>query len=260
MNLLKTIALISILGSLGACASYSKVNTGQQSIEGLKFNVAKSSNLLSAKYGTAQQWSREGVSVDRLLIYSGVENAISIQTLPPGSKEKPTLFIATMQPDQLVSMFEQMYRSSGYDFENKKTDLTEFGGKRGVRFEFSAIRKSDNVRMTGLGYASVHANKLYAMVYHAPRLHFYPRDSAEMEAATGVTRYTLARHFRAALGTSPYRYLIMRRLDRVRSLIRAGAPLADAACACGFADQSHMTRHFKKAYGLPPGRWAALST
>lgn len=83
--------------------------------------------------------------------------------------------------------------------------------------------------------------------------------SVELEAITGLTRYALARHFRARVGTSPYRYLIMRRLDRVRSLIRNRAPLADAAVSSGFADQSHMTRHFKNAYGVSPGRWAAMT-
>src|SRR5208282_3991681 len=80
--------------------------------------------------------------------------------------------------------------------------------------------------------------------------------SAALEAVTGLSRYAVARHFRACLGTSPYRYLIMRRLDRVRALIRQRAPLVDAALSCGFADQSHMTRHFKKVYGMSPGRWA----
>jgi AraC-like DNA-binding protein len=83
--------------------------------------------------------------------------------------------------------------------------------------------------------------------------------STEMEAIAGLSRYALARHFRACLGTSPYRYLVLRRLDRARSLIRDGTRLVDAAAACGFADQSHMTRHFKKAYGLSPGRWAAIA-
>jgi AraC-like DNA-binding protein len=83
-------------------------------------------------------------------------------------------------------------------------------------------------------------------------------NAAELEAAAGLDRYTLARQFRAMLGTSPYRYLTMRRLDHGRALIRAGASLAEAALAGGFADQSHMTRQFKRTYGLPPGRWAAI--
>lgn len=82
--------------------------------------------------------------------------------------------------------------------------------------------------------------------------------SAELEAATGLSRYALARQFRACLGTSPYRYLVLRRLDRARALIRAGAPLAEAAAASGFADQSHLTRQFRRAYGLSPGRWSML--
>lgn len=86
-----------------------------------------------------------------------------------------------------------------------------------------------------------------------------PVRSKELEAATGLTRFTLARHFRACLGTSPYRYLVMRRLDRARRLMLAGTALAEAAVASGFADQSHMTRQFKKAYGVTPGRWHQLT-
>ncbi len=83
--------------------------------------------------------------------------------------------------------------------------------------------------------------------------------SVALEAATGQSRYALARHFRACLGTSPYRYLVMRRLDHARTLIRQGAALANAAAASGFSDQSHMTRHFHRTYGLSPGRWAILT-
>jgi AraC-like DNA-binding protein len=83
--------------------------------------------------------------------------------------------------------------------------------------------------------------------------------SAELEAVAGLDRYTLARHFRSRLGTSPYRYLTMRRLDAVRRRLRCGEALADIAHASGFADQSHMTRQFKQAYGLSPGKWRAIN-
>jgi len=82
--------------------------------------------------------------------------------------------------------------------------------------------------------------------------------SEELEAATGLDRYSLARHFRQLIGTSPYRYLVMRRLDRVRSMMRRGHSIVDAALACGFADQSHMTRQFKSTYGIAPGAWRSI--
>ena len=83
--------------------------------------------------------------------------------------------------------------------------------------------------------------------------------SEELESLTGMDRFTLARHFRARIGTSPYRYLMMRRLDCARRCIQNGYTLADAAATNGFADQSHMTRQFKQAYGISPGRWQALT-
>lgn len=76
-----------------------------------------------------------------------------------------------------------------------------------------------------------------------------------LEAATGRDRWSLSRDFRQFYGTSPYRYLTMRRLDVVRRLLMAGQPLANAAADAGFADQSHMSRHFLKTFGLTPGRW-----
>jgi AraC-like DNA-binding protein len=86
----------------------------------------------------------------------------------------------------------------------------------------------------------------------------YVVKSEELESVTGLDRYSLARHFRTLLGTSPYRYLTMRRLDHARLRLSSGESLSDAALASGFADQSHLTRQFKRAFGLPPGRWRAL--
>lgn len=82
--------------------------------------------------------------------------------------------------------------------------------------------------------------------------------SEELEGIAGLDRYTLYRHFRAAFATSPHRFLLMRRLSHARGMIADGEPLAEIAAATGFADQSHLTRHFKKAFGLTPGRWAGL--
>ena len=83
--------------------------------------------------------------------------------------------------------------------------------------------------------------------------------ASTLEAVTGVDRFTLARQFRRAFGTSPDRYRTMRRLGLARAAIERGLPLAETAASAGFADQSHMTRQFKRAYGLTPARWTALT-
>lgn len=83
--------------------------------------------------------------------------------------------------------------------------------------------------------------------------------SSELEALTGLTRYELARQFRAAFGTSPYRYSLMRRLDSTRKALRR-ASLADVALAAGFADQAHFSRKFKDAFGVTPARSRALES
>jgi AraC-like DNA-binding protein len=60
-----------------------------------------------------------------------------------------------------------------------------------------------------------------------------------LERETGRDRWQLSRDFRATFGTSPYRYLTARRLDRARHLMLRGSAPARAAIACGFSDQSH---------------------
>jgi len=81
--------------------------------------------------------------------------------------------------------------------------------------------------------------------------------SGELEAISGHDRFSLARQFRRIYGTSPYRYLLMRRLEQARAGILAGHALAQVAFDSGFADQAHMTRLFKAAYGLSPARLRA---
>lgn len=86
-----------------------------------------------------------------------------------------------------------------------------------------------------------------------------PVALATLERIAQRDRWKLSRDFRAAFGTSPYRYLGMRRLEHARALIGAGRTIADAAARCAFADQSHLTRQFRKAFGMTPGQWLKVS-
>lgn len=75
---------------------------------------------------------------------------------------------------------------------------------------------------------------------------------------SGKDKWRLSRDFRALYGTSPYRYLTMRRLDKAKLLLKAGYSIIEASLYSGFVDQSHMTNHFTKTFGLSPARWIKL--
>ncbi|MFT5708391.1 MAG: AraC-like DNA-binding protein [Oceanospirillaceae bacterium] len=82
--------------------------------------------------------------------------------------------------------------------------------------------------------------------------------SSELEVVSGFSRFALARQFKLAYGTSPYRYSLRRRLVRGQQLIAQGAPLIDAGFSTGFSDQAHFSRIFKSGYGLTPGQYRKL--
>jgi len=76
---------------------------------------------------------------------------------------------------------------------------------------------------------------------------------SDLAALAGMSRFHFARVFRASVGRTPHRYVLERRLDRARELVRSsGAPLRDIAAMTGFADQSHLTRTFKRTFGTTP--------
>jgi AraC-like DNA-binding protein len=82
-----------------------------------------------------------------------------------------------------------------------------------------------------------------------------PRLS-ELAALCGLSRGYFIRAFKQATGMPPHRWLLMQRVKRAKDLLRGtNMPLADVAVACGFADQSHLTRVFSKAFGISPGAW-----
>lgn len=84
-----------------------------------------------------------------------------------------------------------------------------------------------------------------------------PHTLADLAQAAGMSRFQLVRGFAKVTGFTPHAYVVQRRLDEARNMLRNRMALSDAAAACGFADQSHFTRTFVQRYGLTPGAYAA---
>jgi AraC-like DNA-binding protein len=84
-----------------------------------------------------------------------------------------------------------------------------------------------------------------------------PVPLAALSAFAGLTRFELVRRFRDQTGLTPHAFQTNLRIARARAMLRAGEPIARVAAACGFADQPHLTRTFRRATGVTPGRFAA---
>jgi len=77
---------------------------------------------------------------------------------------------------------------------------------------------------------------------------------SELAASCSLSAAHFARSFRHATGLPPHRYLVERRVVRARELLLStNLPLSDIALECGFADQSHLTKAFRRVLGVTPG-------
>jgi len=81
----------------------------------------------------------------------------------------------------------------------------------------------------------------------------------DLAAIAAMSRFHLCRAFARAYGLPPHAYQLQLRLAEAKRQLAAGLPPAHVAAAVGFADQSHLTRRFKGAFGITPGRFAAAS-
>jgi AraC family transcriptional regulator len=83
---------------------------------------------------------------------------------------------------------------------------------------------------------------------------------ADIATQCGLSSSYFAKAFKRTTGSAPHAWLSMKRLERAKQLTKeTDLKLAEIALACGFVDQSHLTRTFVKSVGCSPGRWRRLN-
>src|SRR5215468_5371667 len=128
------------------------------------------------------------------------------------------------------------------------------------------------LRDTCLRFAACHADAHFTSADTArrPNLHALRRvrdflhesladdvSTAALADLVGMSRFHLCRAFARRFGLPPHAYQLQLRLAEAKRRLAAGDPPAAVAAAIGFADQSHLTKRFKGAFGITPGQFAA---
>lgn len=178
----KTLLFVLAL-ALAGCASVKKIEPGSRTL-GERFTVNIQGNWNHLDFPgikPAQVWTMEGVTVDELMLYSGIRDGQAMQS-GGGAQKKELVFRSAMQIEEVVSLFEGVLTQDGSTFKLLRLDPYAFAGRKGYRFEYERIRKYDNVHQQGIGFGTIDRGELFALVYHAPRQTFFPRHKARVEA------------------------------------------------------------------------------
>ena len=85
-------------------------------------------------------------------------------------------------------------------------------------------------------------------------------DLETLAKRAGLSRFQALRVFKQRYGLPPHAYQLCLRVGHARRLLQEGTPAADVASRCGFADQSHFIRHFKRLSGVTPMQYALAHT
>ncbi len=176
---------------LAGCAQVSHVASGDITLkERLVVTVDKPWNQFERGMGdNTPTWTQDGITVDTLRFYVGLKDGALIAPTPSEPKgQKPLAFKSTMQASDVVGLFEGLYARGGSTFQLDKVAPVSFAGGPGFRFEFSGIRKEDDVRLRGIGWGTVRNGELFAITYTAPRLAFFDRHLSSAEAIAKSAR------------------------------------------------------------------------
>lgn len=198
---MKTVLTLLLAFMLAACASVNRME-GEQVVNGkLAVQVDEAWNQVEDRWeGTPYEtWTQEGIPLDHLRIWGGVQPGQPLMTRPmfysrePDAREPrvPT-FRTGLTPERLVALFEELYANAG-TVTLTKVERAAFAGQNGVRFEFTLERRRDDLTMRGVGWIAVRPDpvrgeELYAATFVAPRAAFFERLLPKAEAVVKTAR------------------------------------------------------------------------
>jgi hypothetical protein len=183
--------LLLVAALLGGCAAVVKVGPGDTVVaDRLAVPTDAAWNQMRGQFsGTnaAAVWTTEGLTIDQLAFYVGVKDGDALAQ-SNGKEQRPLNFKSGMQGHEIAALFEALHTRDGSSYKVDKLEAATFLGQRGWRVQFSAVRKFDDVKLSGSVWATVRDGQLFAMSFAAPTLAFYPRLAPKVEKLAADAR------------------------------------------------------------------------
>lgn len=183
------------------------------------------------------------------MIYPSVELLQRAASEVAGQQRDIPFFPApVIYNDELAALFANLHRA----FEQGDTLLERESRLLWVLAKL-IVQHADNrpaFRAAPAEHNSVRKVRGYLEEHYAE-----PIRLEDLASHVSLSPFHLLRVFRQEVGLPPHAYLTQLRVRQARRLLAAGVPIAEVAARTGFTDQSHLTRHFKRTVGVPPGHY-----
>jgi AraC family transcriptional regulator len=157
-------------------------------------------------------------------------------------------FLPDQYSEQLGRMLLREIHSSGFNTRLYAESLATTLALHLLR-HYSTLQKGERSVTRDLSKTQLRQTLEYMHEYYAQDL-----SVAELAAAANVSPSHFARLFKRTIGMAPHEYLIACRIECAKKLLLTeDISIHEIASQCGFADQSHLTRHFQRMVGVTPG-------
>lgn len=179
---------------------------------------------------------------------------------------------ADLFPAELAASYEAQDRSllaTGRPVRNQLEIITDAGGREAWYLSTKVLVTADGGAKEVVAVSveahlarggSARAGGLLAAVELVRREFASPLRAEDLAVAAGMSTDQLERAMRSVLAVSPKQYVLRTRVEHAAFLLATTErPISDIAASCGYFDQSQLTRQFRAAIGLTPGRYRSLA-
>jgi hypothetical protein len=176
---------------VAGCAQVTKVSTGTVTVrERLIVDVPDTWNQFERGLNPlVSTWTNEGLFVDALQFYVGIKDGELIAPTPSEPKgTAPLIFRSSMQGREVAALVQGWWTRDGSTFTLERIEPQAFLGGPGFRFEYSVLRKIDDVRLKGVAWGAVRNGELFMLNFSAPGLSFFGRYQQRAEAIAKSAR------------------------------------------------------------------------